>query len=99
MGEQPWAAPPQQYYMQPRPPGSGMAVASMVLGIISLALFCASYIAIPCAIVAIVLGVVARKRVLAGTGSGKGMATAGIICGVISAALSLLHFPKKRIVC
>ena len=89
--EQPPQIPPQGYYAQPRPVGgSGMAIAAMVLGIVSAVLFCAWYIAIPCGIVAIILGAIARKRVAAGMGGGGGMAVAGIVCGVIGVVLGVL---------
>src|ERR1700722_10486647 len=41
--------PPYQPVEAPKP--SGLAVASMVLGIISLVLFCVWYLSIPCAII------------------------------------------------
>ncbi len=90
MAEQPPQIPTQGYYAQSRPPSAGMAIAAMVLGIVALVLFCFWYVSIPAAILAIVLGVVARKRVMEGTGGGRGMATAGMVCGVISIALALL---------
>ena len=90
MAELPPQIPTQGYYAQPRPPGAGMAIAAMVLGIVSLALSCVAYIGIPCAIIAIVLGFVARSKAAAGTGSGRGMATAGIVCGLISIVLVIL---------
>jgi hypothetical protein len=90
MAEQPPQMPRQTYDGQPPRPSTGMAVAAMVLGIVALALFCLWYVSIPCGIVAIVLGVVARRRVAEGTGGGRGMATAGLICGVISIVLALL---------
>ncbi|MHC4443001.1 MAG: DUF4190 domain-containing protein [Planctomycetota bacterium] len=83
--------------VQPSPFGSdevelpvGMAIASMVLGIVGLALFCLWYVSIPCAILAIVLGAIARKKATEGTGGGKGKATAGIVCGAISIGIVVL---------
>ncbi len=40
----------------------GLSIAAMVLGIISVALFCIWYIALPCAILAIVFGVKEKKK-------------------------------------
>jgi len=70
--------------------GSGLAVASMVLGIISLVLFCVWYIAIPCAIVGLVLGLIAGAKATRGEASGGGMAKAGIICSIIAIVLAIL---------
>ena len=65
-----------------RRPGNGMAVAALVLGIVSLALFCVLYVSLPCAILAIVFGIVGRGKATAGA-SGGGMATAGLACGAV----------------
>ncbi|MDE7435261.1 MAG: DUF4190 domain-containing protein [Lachnospiraceae bacterium] len=82
----------QQQYNQSQYGGAGnsddktMAIASMVLGILSIVLVCLmfastilSYIGIVCAIVAIVLGALSKKKI------GKnGMATAGLVCGIVA---------------
>jgi hypothetical protein len=61
--------------------GSGLAIASMVLGIVALVLSCCFYyISIPCAIVGVILGAVALSKKTAG----KGMAIAGLVCSIIS---------------
>lgn len=61
--------------------GSGLAIASMVLGIVALVMSCCFYfISIPCAVVGVVLGAVS----LAGQKPGKGMAIAGIVCSIVS---------------
>jgi Na+/H+-dicarboxylate symporter len=62
----------------------------MVLGIISLALFCVWYVSIPVAIVGLILGVIASGKVKRGEGGGAGMAKAGIICTIIALALAIL---------
>ena len=59
----------------------GFSIASLILGIVSLVLFCFWYISLPCSIVAIVLGVIGRKK------GGKGMGTAGIVLGSIALVL------------
>jgi Domain of unknown function (DUF4190) len=88
-------------YAPAGPKSSGLAIASMVLGIISIVLFCVYYLAFPCAVLALVFGVIARSKISRGEGSGGGMAMAGIICGLISivlastlliVGLSLLHY-------
>ncbi len=65
-------------------PKKGMCVASMVLGIVSLAFFCIWWISIPCGIIALALGLTANK---AGKNS---MATAGLVMGIIGLAVSAL---------
>ena len=70
-----------------RQPGSGMATASMVLGILSL-VFWLLYIGyIIMAPLAIIFGVVAKRQ-----GNPSGMATAGIVMGIISIALGILFW-------
>lgn len=63
------------------PEQKGMSIASLILGIVSLVLFCLWYLSLPCAIIAIILGVMGRKK------GGKGMATAGIVLGAIAIVL------------
>ena len=61
--------------------GAGMAIASMVLGIVALVLSCCFYyISIPCAIISIILAAVALSKHT----DGKGMAIAGLVCSIIS---------------
>lgn len=68
------------------PQNKGMAIASMVCGIVSIVLICCTYyISIPCAIVGLVLGIMSNKKY------GKnGMAIAGIVCSIITIALSIV---------
>lgn len=72
---QPMQPPPPPY--QPPQQKKGMAIASLVLGIVSLVFFCAWYLSIPCAIVGLILGIIANKKFK------TGMATAGIILSII----------------
>ena len=84
---------PPIYPSAPQAPaqgGSGMAIAALVLSIVSLVLFCIWFVSIPCAIVAIVLGIVARGKAGRGEASGKGMATAGMVIGIITIALVVI---------
>ena len=85
--------------VQPSPIGSaeakppaGLAIASLVLGIVGLVLFCIWYVSIPSAILAVIFGIVARKKAADGTGGGNGMALAGLVCGLISLELVALAF-------
>ncbi len=62
----------------------GLAIASMILGIVSLVMFCAWGISIICAILALIFGIIGRKS------SEKGMANTGIITAIIQFSLSIL---------
>ena len=64
----------------------GLAIASMVLGIVSLVLFCIWCICIPCAILAIVFGILSLKS------NGKGMAIAGISTGAVGFILMVILY-------
>ena len=64
----------------------GLAIAAMVLGIISLVLFCVWYISIPCSILALIFGIISVKS------SKKGMAIAGISTGATSFVLTILLY-------
>lgn len=88
---------PQQYpggygypgYYQP-PSNSGKAIMALVCGIVSiLGSFLCCAIALPAAVAAVVLGILARREISesAGYERGAGMALAGIITGAIGAAL------------
>ena len=70
----------------PQNQSKGLAIASMVLGIVALVFFCFAYICIPCGVVAIILGGVALAKKTAG----KGMAIAGLVCAVIGVAIYII---------
>lgn len=59
----------------------GLSIASMVLGIVGLVCCCFWYIAIPCSILAIIFGILGKKK------GGKGMAIAGLVLGIIAISL------------
>jgi hypothetical protein len=61
----------------------------MVLGIVGLALFCLWYLAIPCAIVGLILSILGKKKSKA-VNAPTGMATAGIILSIIALALDVV---------
>lgn len=65
--------------------GKGMAIASMVLGIIGIVVSCIWYLSFPCGIIAIVLGILHNKK-----NTKSGMATAGLVCGIIAILLAIL---------
>jgi hypothetical protein len=62
---------------------SGMAVAAMIVGILSIPAILIPILAIILGIVAIVLGAVAKGQIRKSGMSNAGQATAGIVCGVI----------------
>lgn len=65
-----------------------MAVASLVLGIISLVfLFIVPIVGVIVGLVGIILGAMARK-----VPEKQGMATAGLVCSIIGVALGLVMF-------
>lgn len=67
--------------------GKGFSIAALVLGIISLVICCLWYVSIPCAILAIIFGILGiRKK------AGKGMAIGGLVTGVIAICLWVLLF-------
>ena len=65
---------------------SGLAIASMVLGIVSLVLFCIPYVCFPAGIVGIILGGVS----LGTKKGGRGMAIAGLVCSLIAMAVYII---------
>ena len=64
----------------------GLAIAAMVLGIVSLVLFCIWYISLPCAILAIIFGIISIKS------SKRGMAIAGISTGAVGFILMVILY-------
>ena len=93
--------PPQAPYQQYGPPpygpppkqGAGLAIASMVLGIVALLLSWIPIINNVAAIVAVVglgLGIPALIRARRGTHSGGGMAIAGLVTSVLAIVLVIL---------
>lgn len=64
----------------PQTESKGLSIASMVLGIIALVLFCIPFICFPCGIISVILGGVS----LATKKGGKGMAIAGLVCSLVA---------------
>lgn len=67
---------------QPAPKGGkGLAIASMVCGIVALVIGCwLPYVTFACSVLAVILGSVS----LAKKNAGKGMAIAGLVCGIVA---------------
>ena len=94
-----YAAPPPGYpgapgqllayggYAPPVSQSSGMAIASMILGILSIPLLTAYCAGVPGAILAIVFGHIARGKFRRNEAGGGGMALAGVICGYVTIGL------------
>ncbi len=78
-------------YPAPAVPAKGLGIASMVLGIISLVLFCIWYLSIPCAIIGAALGGVALNKAKE-VGMKNGLATAGITCSCVSLGLRVIFW-------
>lgn len=81
--------PPAPMGMPPKA-NNGKALASMIVGIVSVAMCCYWFLALPGGVVALILGLQARKEIAAGNGTNGGMALTGIITGAVAAALGLL---------
>ena len=77
---------PKQMNQPYQPRRQGMAIASMVLGIISLLTTCTIIIPIPTAIIGIILGIISIRYKY----DGRGMAIAGIILSSISLLVVIL---------
>jgi uncharacterized membrane protein len=71
-------------------PPSGLAITSMILGIISIPTACMYGLGLPCAVLAVIFGHMARARARRGEAGGDGMALAGLICGYIMLALMVI---------
>lgn len=65
---------------------SGLSIAALVLGIISIVLWCVWIISIPCAILALIFGILEVKK------PGRGMAIAGLVTGIISLVIWVMLF-------
>ena len=71
---------------------SGLAIASLVLGIISIPAALTVWIGGICAILAIILGAIAMNAARKGRGVRRGLAMAGLITGLIGLILSIVVF-------
>jgi hypothetical protein len=91
---QTYPPPPPQF---PAAPGTqqtnGLAIAGMVLGIVSIALFFLNWIDILVAIVGLILSIIGLNKSRQLGGTGRGMAITGIITsavGIVAAAIFLI---------
>ena len=93
--QQGYAPPPPGYApVPPKPPGYGMGIASMVLGILALLICYVPWVNIASlvlSIVGLVLAIMAKKR-NAEVGAPPGMATAGLVTSIIALIVSAILF-------
>ncbi|MFI9807982.1 DUF4190 domain-containing protein [Streptomyces sp. NPDC052301] len=74
----------------PMAPQNGMGVAALVLGILSICLFCLyGVVSVICGILAVVFGVKGRRRAERGEATNHGQAQAGLIMGVIGIVIGI----------
>ncbi len=84
------AQPQYQAVPQPvRSTGKGLGIASMIVGIVSLAFFCFIWLAIVCAIVGIALGGVSIYQSKK-AGVPNGMGVAGLTCSCIALGILIV---------
>lgn len=67
----------------------GLAIASMVLGILSVVMICAWPFAIPCSVLALVFGLVSRSQCKREGRPGEAMAMTGIVLSLVPIGLIL----------
>ena len=84
--------PQQPPYYAPVAPTSGMAIVSLVLGIMSVPSSCSYGIGLVLAVPAIITGNMARREVARsqGTIQGDGLALAGVVLGWVGAGIAAL---------
>jgi hypothetical protein len=86
--QQPGYAPQPGFVAVPvSEPGAGMAVASLVLGILSIVTFWAWFLVVPLSVVGIIMGALGRRSI-----SRRGLAIAGLICSIIGLAVFLIVY-------
>lgn len=73
-------------YQRKVPPANGLAVTSLVLGIIAIISTCVQLLSIPCGVISIILAGIAK-----GKGNRTGIATAGLVLGIIAVVISIIY--------
>jgi len=84
-----YPTPPGYGYGQPRP-GSGKAVAALVLGIGSIVFCWFSFLDAALVIPGVIFGLIAMGETKGSARSGRGMAVAGLVCSVVGAVLATI---------
>lgn len=85
--QQPMVAQPVMMPMQVKPKTNGLAVASMVVALVGLFFV---YFAFILQIVALILGIIAKKQIKDKGEGGNGMATAGIVIASIILGITVI---------
>lgn len=71
----------------------GLAIASMVCGIIGIVTLCVAYLSIPLALLAIIFGgIMINANKTNPNKEGRGMAIAGLVLGIITIGLIIILF-------
>lgn len=84
------AQQPYDVYAQPQQaPGRGMGIASLILGIAGIVLFCLPCFGLPCSIVGLILGCMSNAKAKQ-AGMKNGVALGGIITSSIGLAINLI---------
>ena len=100
-GQQPYGQPNQNYYGQPayqpvEMPPKGMATAALILGIFSMALFCAGFVAIILGVLAIIFGAISMKKLKTwnethpNRRAERTTAIAGLLTGIVGTVIALV---------
>lgn len=82
--------PPQYAYGPQRRPGSGKAVAALVLGVASIIFCFFSFLDALLVIPGLILALIAMNETKVAGGGGRGLAVAGLICSIVGGALAAL---------
>ena len=94
MTQMPPPAPGPVGYGAPNPSqNTGLAVGSLICGIMSIVLsffVCLWFLSVPLGLVAIVLAIVARGKIARGEAGGAGLAKGGLITGIVGIILSVV---------
>lgn len=69
---------------------SGLAIAALVLGIIGLLGVIQPIFGLPCAILAVIFGFVAKSKIKKGLAGGRGLAISGIILGFVAILVGIV---------
>ncbi|MHA5051708.1 DUF4190 domain-containing protein [Streptomyces sp. SD15] len=85
----PGGVPGHGWPAMPLPPSNGVGTAALVLGIVAAAMFCLWPLAIVAGILAVIFGVIGRRKARRGEATNPGHALAGIICGAVGIVLGV----------